>query len=182
MHLNPAWPLPKTPKANPNAPAAPSAPDMELIPLNGSADPDAPAASETPNHPLFPRSVLSHTAKPLSTKQTKMGRVCVLREGPSSRFKAIVNQTPGGAKVTVLAESEGNWSITTHSGLTGWSKSPCTNSQPSCDLRQGPGDQFKTVSSPADTLKVNGPVKSSERWRYVKYEDFYGWMGPACWK
>jgi hypothetical protein len=162
--------------AGPRDVVNPSDPNMELIPLDGAG---AEVASQ--NHPLFPLSVLAADAKPMNTKQVKMSRTCVLREGPSSRFKALVKQTPATAKVIVLGESESDWKVISTGGLTGWSKTSCTGSGV-CDLRQGPGAPFKAVTSSADSLKVNGPLVSGDRWRYVKFEDLYGWMGPACWK
>jgi hypothetical protein len=163
---------------NPNSPYAPpraDAQDRHLIPLDGDGLP-----SVTNNNAIYPLSALAPAASPLQHKPTKMGRVCVLRDGPASRFKALIQQTPPGAMVTILAESESGWRLVTHQGLTGWTKGACNAS--GCELRQGPSPAFKVILTPDESLKTTPGVTSGDRWRYVKVDDTYGWMGPACWK
>jgi len=139
-------------------------------------DPDDPGT-----HALFPKSALLASTKPLSTRPRKLNRPCVLRGGPSSRFSALVPSLKPGSELTVLAMSSENWRTASHKGQHGWVNN-CNPAKSSCTMHEGPGKHFRTLTKARKQEKPRKGVVSSNRWRYVKYGDLYGWTGPACWK
>lgn len=162
-------------------------PERELIALDeGGPEEETEVAEavvapvvEAQNHHAFPRSALTPETKVASSKARKLNRPCVLRKGPSSRFRAVIPQVAPGTKVIRLAKSSGEWQTFTRGDRSGWARS-CKGND--CVLRQGPGQHFKRVTGKKNSVKPRSPVTSSARWSYVKIGDKYGWTGPACWK
>lgn len=151
-------------------------------------DPENDAGGAAAQQEEEPEEVVAHDdnpanafkGKPLSSKEKGMPHPCVLREGPASKFRLVESLVRKGTPVVVIAKSEGNWKTVTKGERSGWAKGSCKGN--SCDIRRGPGEGFKRVTGPDNSVKPRRPVISSSRWRYLKVGNAYGWTGPACWK
>lgn len=103
-------------------------------------------------------------------KKIKTSRSCIMREGPASRF-GLAKQIPAGASIEIVTSVEEDW-VLEKGGL--WKKSGMT--------KLGPGSQFADAAPGMSISQPKSRVISSGSWRYVKYGELYGYVGPACFK
>lgn len=131
-------------------------------------------ATETVVKPLREHRMYDRRDNVLATASAgtgmKLSRGCVMREGPSSRF-GLIKALPAGARIEILSETDEDW-VLEKGGL--WKKSGMT--------KLGPGAQFADAETGMKVPGAPSRVISSSQWRYIKYGEEFGYVGPACFK